>query len=207
MKRLSVAEYDRMWRVLDQSLSAHSILRDRYSRWERASTLLILTFSILATAGAFLSGASVIHVGLIKGHLATWLGILTTVIFFLTLIELITGWRRKAWEHEGAAGRLAGLKMKMRSATIIEKEVEADVDLRSLYEEVMAAVAPIPDRKFVAMKAKHHRKVAISKLIDTHVGAPVMYLRLLAVFRGLRASNTRDSSGRSSADSIEDPPV
>lgn len=207
MSKFSVAEFERMWRVVDQSISAHSILRDRYSRWERWYTLLILAFSIAATAGAFASEAANIHIGPVTGHIAIWLGVLTSGIFFLTLVDLTVDWRRQAWDHEDSARLLSELRLKMRSATVTddETEVESEIDLRLAYKETMALTKPIPENKFLSMKARHHRKVAVSKLIDTHKGAPMLYLKLLAAVRGIRGKS--DGNVPDSRSTVEQPPV
>lgn len=193
-----------MWRVLDMSLSAHSSLRDRYRRREVGLTLLILALSILATSLAFLSGERDVDIGPFTARLGVWVGSLTALIFFLALADLLLNWRKRAWAHENAARRLSELKGKFRAATITENRVDTSIDLKTEYEQTMNAVAEIPERQFLAMKAKHHRKVAVSKLIDLHPGAPVPFLRLLAVWRGLRE---RTPSGESVTESVEEPPA
>jgi hypothetical protein len=208
MNKLSVTEFDRMWRVVDQSLTSHSILRDRYSSWSRGSTLVILTLSIVATAGAFMSGSTIIHFGPIKGGIASWLGTLTAIIFLLTLVDLIVDWPKQVWEHEDAVRCLSELKMKMKSAVISGPDVETELDVRALYQKTMGEVSPIPDRKFLALKAKHQRKIAVSRLIDSHKGAPVMYLRVVAVIQGIRGdSAAKGKPPAGSRDSVEEPPT
>ena len=208
MKKLSVTEFNHMWRVVDQSLTSHSILRDRYSMWSRGSTLLILTLSIAATAGAFVSGSVTLHLGPFKGGIATWLGAITAIIFLLTLIDLIADWSKRLWEHEDAVRFLSHLKMEMRSVTISGTDAETELDIRSLYQKTMTEVIPIPDRKFLKLKAKHQRKIAVSKLIDSHRGAPVMYLRVLAIIQGVRGDDTVTGKPQTgSRDSVEEPPI
>lgn len=208
MSQLTGSEFNRMWRVLDQSLSAHSLLRDRYDRRQRGVTVLVLTLSIVATAGAFVSAENIIHIGPIAAHRATWLGVLTALIFFVTLVSLVTNWSRQAWMHEDSARRLSELKGQMRAATLEGDRVDEPpgIDLRVLYEETMARITAIPERKFLSMKAKHQRKVAVSKLIDSHRGAPVMYLRLLAILQGMRGGAS-DASKAKPDESVEAPPV
>jgi hypothetical protein len=208
MTKLSVNEYARMWKVLDQSLSAHSMLRDRYRRRERGSTLLVIVLSIFATAFAFLSGGGLVSVGPVTARLATWLGVITSLIFFLSLADLVLDWRRRAWAHEDAAQRLSELKMNMRAATVSGDTVETgEVDLRSLYGNIMASVTAIPEQQFLPMKAKHHRKFAVSELIDTHKGAPVPYLRLLAILHGLHGTKAGANNVTMGSGSVEEPPL
>src|SRR5260370_40670864 len=100
-------EYDRMWRVVDQSLTANSVLRGRYRLRDRSVTLGVVMLSIAATSFAFLSGDLIVHLGGTAIRLPTILGILTATIFLLTLLETIVGWRRKAWSHARAVHVLA----------------------------------------------------------------------------------------------------
>jgi hypothetical protein len=200
-RRIGSAEYDRMWRVLDMALSGHAMLRDRYQRRDRALVLVVLALSVIATALAFLSGDSKIEIGPLSARLAVWLGALTTMIFFLTLVELVVGWRQKAWAHDEAAKRLAQLKVRFRSVGRSGDVVETGaVDLFAEYHQTMAAVPPISERQFLPVKAAHVRKVAVSKQISSHPGAPLLYLRLLAMIRGIRNSPSEDEP-------VEEPPA
>ncbi len=201
--RIDRDEYDRMWGVLDMTLSGHSLLRDRYRRRYKALVLLVLALSILATAAAFLSEAHAVKIGPFSARLAVWLGVLTSVIFFLTLFDLVVDWRQKALAHDDAARRLADLKARFRSVTRDGDMVETgNVDLAGEYQRAMDSVARIPERQFLRVKAKHKRKVAISKLISSHPGAPLPYLRLLVYVKGLRKQPIeRDAAP------LEEPPV
>lgn len=192
-----------MWRVVDTTLTAHCLLRDRYRRRELLLTLLVLALSIVATAAGLLSDKVRVDIGPASARLATWLGILTAVIFFLALVDLVFDWRRRAWAHEDAARRIGDLKLRMRAITLSNDMVDAGAtDIRAEYEQTLASVVEIPERQFLAMKSKHHRKVVLSKLIDTHAGAPVPYLRLLAAWRGIRGRNRPAQS-----DTVEEPPA
>lgn len=209
LKALNADEFDRMWRVVDQSLSAHAILRDRYRRRERTLTLLVVGLSIVATAFAFLTGDITIAIWHWRLSLATGVGILTAAIFFLALAQLVLNWQRLAWAHEDASRRLGGLKAKLRTVKVAGitslSDTEA-VDLRTVYDETMADVVEIPDDEFLPLKAKHHRKVAVSRLIDKHPGAPLPYLRLLAIVRGLREHPEADKSKQKPDEPVEAPP-
>jgi hypothetical protein len=209
MKALNADEFDRMWRVVDQSLSAHAILRDRYRRCERSLTLLIVGLSIVATAFAFFTGNVTIAIWQWRLSLATGIGILTAAIFFLALAQLVLNWQRLAWAHEDAGRRLGDLKAKLRSAKVAGVASLSDteaLDLRALYDQTMADVVEIPENKFLPLKAKHHRKVAVSRLIDKHPGAPLPYLRLVAMVRGLREHPEPDKANQEPDEPAEVPP-
>lgn len=178
-------EYDRMWRVLDTSLTGHSLLRDRFQRRARVLTLLILGSSILLTGLAFFTTEDQISVGSLSGPVGVWLGSLSAFIFFVSVADLVIDWRGRAWRHAHAVKRLSLLKADFRGVTFGDALVDSGgTNLRSEYERTMASVAVIPEAEFLAVKAKHHKKVAISKRIDQHPGAPLVYVRLLVTLDG-----------------------
>jgi hypothetical protein len=197
-----------MWRVLDMSLTAHSRLRDRYRRRALTLTLVTMALSIAATSVAFLAGGGALGAGFLTLPWPVWVGMVSAAIFFLSVAELVVDWRQRSWGHREAALRLSELKGRFRAATVQGDRVDtAGVDLQSMFESVLASPPQIPENKFVAMKAKHHRKVALSKLIDTHKGAPVAYLRLLIMLRGMQGEKAEGSNDSRTGESIEGPPA
>jgi hypothetical protein len=193
---LSKEEYRRKFRVLDQMLTAHSTLRDRYMGRSRTLTLLIMALSVAATAVAFVSGEKEVSLGFFSWHLQELAGLFTVVIFVLALVDLIVDWRRESWAHDDAAKRLGELKLRFRGATIAEEAVDTGgIDLAGEYERTMNAIVPIPDRHFLGLKAKHKRKIAVSQMLDTEPGAPIWLLRLRLLRRdGKLGSRTKASS-------------
>lgn len=208
---LSKDEYRRKFRVLDQMLTAHSALRDRYTGRSRTLTLLIVALSVAATAVAFVSGEKKVSIGIFSWHLQELAGLLTVVIFVLALVDLVVDWRGESWAHDDAAKRLGELKLRFRGATIGQEVVDTGgVDLAGEYERTMNAIAPIPDRHFLALKAKHKRKIAVSQMLDTEPGAPIWLLRLRLLRRdgklGSRAKASTKLPETSEAADVEAPP-
>jgi hypothetical protein len=186
---LTPEEFRRKRRVLDQMLTGHSVLRDLYERRALILTLLVLALSIVATSVAFLTGETTVSILGVRARVQTWVGVLSATIFFLTLVELRVDWRQRAGVHDEAARRLGRLKGVFRVATVHDGVVDAGgVDLNADYDATMEQLPPIPDRRFLWVKAKHARKVRASKLLDKHAGAPVWYVRLLAMWQGIRAA-------------------
>jgi len=178
-------EYERKFSVIDTMLTGHSILRDRYDRRSLTLTIVILGLSIAATSVAFLAGDQRFTFVSVTARVQIWVGMLAGLVFFLTLLDQKTDWRQKARAHGEAARRLGELKGRFRSATLDTQTVHSELDLNAEYEQTMAALLAIPNSQFLGLKAKHHRKIAISRLIDRHPGAPLPYLRLLAMLRGM----------------------
>jgi hypothetical protein len=133
---------------------------------------------------------------------------LTAAIFFLTLLDANLNWEAKSWSHDDAVRRLANLKAKMRSATVADDQVATGrLDLQSEYEQTMASVPEIPERQFIPLKAKHHRKVELSKLIDSHKGAPLVYLRAVVLVHGMRGQGEGKKAATEKGEAVEDSPV
>lgn len=186
-------EFRRKFRVLDQMLTQHSLIRDAYERRALVLTLLILALSILATAVAFISGAETVTILGVEARLQIWVGVLTAVIFFLSLIDLRVDWRQRAGAHEDAVRRLARVKGVLRGVTVVEGKVESGgVDIDVEYDAAMDQIPPIPDKWFLRGKAKHVRKVRASQFLDSHPGAPAWWASVAAAWSGIRGSHRED---------------
>jgi len=175
-------ELTRMWRVVDQMTTAHAVLRDRYRAWSLSLTLAILALSIVATALGFAGEPEVDFI--VTARLPVFVGALTCVIFFLTLVDLQFDWRSKARSHSDAAAELARLKTLLRDA---KARVDAGehVDLAEQYQRTMDSLLDVPDRKFLRMKARHCRKVELSKRISARPETPVWLHRVRLLLEGL----------------------
>jgi hypothetical protein len=171
------AEYRRKFRVLDQMLSSHAALRERYRRRSIGLILVIMGLSIISVTLALQDDH---QVKVLFADLETkqWLALLAGTIFFLSILELVIDWRGKAWAHADAAHRLGELKGEFRRAEVNGVLVDTGgVDLDAAYDQTTAAIVEIPNSLFNRLKAKHRRKIAVSKLLDDSPGAPLLYLR------------------------------
>jgi hypothetical protein len=185
-------EFWRKERVLDQSITGHAFLRDLYERRALLLTLLILALSIAATATAFLAGDTPVTIVGIRARTQVWVGLLTSLIFFLSLVDLRVDWRQRAGAHGEAVRRLGRVKAIFRGVTIVDDEVDATgVDLDFEYESAMDQVPPIPEKWFLRAKAKHLRKVAASQLLSSHPGAPAWLMKLRVTWIGMRGKSSR----------------
>jgi hypothetical protein len=184
-------EFRRKRRVLDQTISGHAFLRDLYERRALILTLLILALSIVATATAFLAEETPVTIAGIRARTQIWVGVLTAVIFFLSLIDLRVDWRQRAGAHAEAVRRIARLKGVFRGITIVDDCVETrGVDLNFEYESAMEQAPPIPEKWFLRAKAKHLRKVAASQLLSSHPGAPSWLMKARVTWDGIRGKSS-----------------
>ena len=180
------AEYHRKFRVLDMMLSGHSSLSERY---RRRSTGLILAIMALSILGATLALQDDKSIGIFTIDLESkeWLALLTGLIFFLSIVELVLDWRGRAGAHEDAANRLGKLKGEFRRAEVTDETVQMDgVDIDEEYDQTTAAIVEIPNPVFNRLKAKHRRKIEISKLLDKSPGAPLLLLRWRVFREGVK---------------------
>jgi hypothetical protein len=184
---LTVKEFERQRRVLDQSLTSHRFLSERLRRRKQQLTLSIIALSIAATGFAFASDRH--HIDLLaRASLPTWAGVISAFVFLLALTDLQTRWDAKAARHEAAAHRLAVLKGQFRSAQVVGHAIQTGgIDLEAEYWSVMNTIEPIPDALFLTLKARHLRKIAESRLASSTVGAPVWLLRWRVRWDGIGA--------------------
>jgi hypothetical protein len=203
MTDLDRAQFERRRGIVDMMLTAHSVLRDRYERRATGLTLLVMALSILATGVAFISGAPHVTIGPFKARVQVWVGVLTCLIFLLSIVELLVEWRRRAWAHGEGARDLSDLKGEFRHANPDGAVVHSDTDLLASYEDVMDALnalrVPIPEGQFNRLKARHLRKVAISARITARPERPQLLHRLDLFREGLKTSPDTDSN--------DDPPA
>lgn len=185
-------EYRRKFDVLDMMLSSHASLRQRSRRRWLALTLTVMALSILAATLA-LADDTRVEVLFVDLDTKGWLAVVAGMIFFLSIVELLVDWRGQAWAHGDATHRLAELKGQFRRAQVGAERVDTDgVDLGEAYDATMSALVEIPNSSFNRLKAKHRRKVAVSKLLDETPGAPVLLLRWRVFRAGL--ANRRPAS-------------
>lgn len=180
-------------------LSAHSVLRDRYERRATGLTLLIMALSVIATGVAFISGEPEADIGPFSARVQVWVGLLTCVIFFLSIIDLQVEWRRKAWAHHEAARRLADLKAKHRHGVRDGNVVHSDFDLTAEYERTMDAIGAlrvtIKDAQFNKLKARHWQKVELSKRISARPQRHRLLHRYDLLREGLGDPPSEDKGG------------
>jgi hypothetical protein len=190
------AEFERKFEVLDMMLSAHSALRESFRRRSTVLTLTIIALSILGATLALQDDPSV-EILSIDLESTQWLAILSGFVFFLSIAELVLDWRGCAWAHRDASVRLGSLKGEFRRAEVGPNGVKSGVDLEAMYDNTTAAIVEIPNSRFNRLKAKHHRKVAISKMISKSPGTPIVLLRwrLLREGIGARGTATQPSGG------------
>src|SRR6476469_2585365 len=111
----SSEELDRQRRVVDQSMSMQSRLRDISRIIGTTLVTLVLLGSVVSLGFAFAAGDEAVVIFGVSAARTTWLGYLAMVTFGLTLVELILDPRGIARKREQAVRALASLKAEYRA--------------------------------------------------------------------------------------------
>lgn len=155
----------------------HAVLRDRASRATTVVTVVLLSAAVFSVAFAFAGGVQHVTLLGVTAARSTWLGALAVLTVCGTVADLATD-RRAAVRRYGEAVRLlADLKAAQRLPDPTETVAEREVRLTARYQEVMAELPPVPEHQFNKLKARHLRKVEVSKLLSASPGMTVRQAR------------------------------
>ena len=171
---------------MDQMLSQHARLRDRYRRRRLFLVLATMALGLLGAGFAFASNdVRVIILGVGAGR-DTWLGVLALIVLLLGVVDLATSWDESAHAHQEATLRLARLKAQFRDVCATSSAAGPPSELAASYAKTMDLLPPIPDRSFNALKAAHLRKVEVSKQLSASPGSAARLVELKVIWRSLR---------------------
>jgi hypothetical protein len=181
------SELRRRERISDQMLTAHSILRDRYSRRALALDILLVFAGSLLCATTFLDPSVGKYIGVGTDGLRFILGASSISVFILSLIVLRVDWKEKTTRHQEACRSLAHIKAGSRELLAAPEHIRDSEGPEFLRTSAfcMSQFQPIPDAAFIKLKAKHREKIKVSRLLDQYPSAPLWVMRLK-----LRAADT-----------------
>lgn len=177
---MSTDELAHHYRVIDQSITAHSELRDRLQRRSAALDIFLLVASVVLCATVFMN-PDILEVIGISGSVVDIARRLSSVaILLVSVVALRVDWKRRSEGHARAAEALAKLKSDCRRLL----KSTSDPDPREVEQLCRActmtfdAVAKIPENKFLGLKSSHKRKVELSRFVDEHPGRSFWLLKL-----------------------------
>src|SRR5713226_6006765 len=181
-------ELSRKFRVLGQTLSMHTSLRDRYGRRALVVDLSLLVCSVVFCASAFAGDNVLSRFGTTPDNVRYLLRTFSVLAFMLSILSLRIDWKGKSAAHRDAAERMS------RAVAVFRRHrgsdgtwpAESFVELDAIYWEAMHNSVPIPEAAFVKLKARHLRKVELSRMLSSNPGCPVFVLRLILVCSSLR---------------------
>ena len=185
MELVPAKETARQYRVLGQSLSMHSWLREEYSRKARAAEIILLVSSLIFCVTTFTGNEffAFFKVGEEAGR--TILGLASTAAFASSLVILVIDWRGHAALHGEAVDRFHEALQKFRERQRDDGSwpSEKRSELASAYREVNKNTIDIPNRRFDELKARYLRQKTINRLKDQYPGCPRIFLILIARVR------------------------
>ena len=175
-------ELQRMLRVANQSITAHSILRDRFNARALLTDILILVSSAIVAVGTF-TGDDILRMLMVGSESPKIiLGLIAVGVFVLSLVQFKVGWKEKASAHAEAVKALSQVKAEIRRMLSSTSQITTHhfEVLAALYDTTNGNMVSIPESHFVSLKARHKRKVRISKILDRlpHASLPLLRLRL-----------------------------
>jgi len=170
-------EIDRQRRLVDQTTSMQSALRD----WDRvvgtSLVCIVLVASVVGVAFAFAGGSPTVAILGIHAHRVTWLGWLAVLTLVLTLIQLVLDPGGAGRRRAQAVQALGTLKAEYRAKVSVADVEEAAERLSQRYDAVMSSIPEVPNLLFNRLKAAHLRKVEISKILSDRPGLGVRQAR------------------------------
>lgn len=189
----SEKETERQYRVLQQTLSAHTALRDGYTARAKAAEMLLLVCATVFCATTFAGEGFYEDLGISPQMGRLVLGIASVLAFASSLVILVVDWKGSAARHGEAAEKWSAALEDFRRLRIRDGSwpEEARATLNAAYWEADRNSTNIPERKFNRLKARHLRKVEVSKLISRHPGCPQLVLSLIVRLRGTRQAIKR----------------
>jgi len=187
-------EVDRIARVCSQMVTAHATLRDMYRR----RALLLDTFLLACSIAVCTLALADLHViedmlklsaDQARGHLA----IFSSVLFLAILVQANVDWKGKADEHARACQSYGRVSLMTRGldAKAGPAQQASLADLRAHYELVGQTSIPVPDGRFLGLKAVHLRKVSLSQCLDRYPNMSVRLVALVGKLRDTRAALRR----------------
>lgn len=198
---MAISELDRKFRVVDQMLSQHAAMRDKYRRRSISLRLLLLLCSVMLCGLTLVTVTDWEVIG-IDPESGRWiLAVAGCVVFFLSLTEMLVNWPESYESHRSATVRLGELKGRLRDRlTQDELSHRMAKQIGKECDEVLSQMVPIPEREFLKLKARHVRKIAVSRALDDRPGAPVWLLHLELWWAGVRKHGHRPSARSGDSD-------
>lgn len=169
-------------------LTGHSILARQYQFKAKALEILLAAASTVLVTLTFADAGVLAFFGMSAEAGRIVLGVCSILVFFLSIVSLIVDWEGKAGKHKEAFDMLVRQKAEWRDMLTnydtYDPRGRAEFSKRSSL--VLGNLIPIPDAKFNYLKARHHRKVLLSKTISANPGVSHLALRCRLFFRGIK---------------------
>ena len=181
-QQINMEELDRHKKVLNMMISMHSMLRDSYKKKALIIDLIIFISSAFLTACIFVDSKYVTRFNINNEGFQFYIGLISLLIFILSIVTLIINWKGLAENHDKASLQLSKLLSECRQLLNMKNDQDRVALLNSYhikYAEIQESIVKIPEKKFNALKSKHLKKVELSKLLDCNPTKPLLLLRIM----------------------------
>jgi len=181
-------ENERQYRVIDQMLTMHSLLRDRMERRAFWLNTALIASSLFLTVFTFVGDDLLRALNLDPALTRFVLGLVTVVVLICSITEFRVDWRSVAGRHAEAVSRLARMKAKYRQSFTDTggNDPQTNAILTSECDNMMSNISTIPDRWFNVLKAEHQFKRLLSERISQCPKTPRWFLRLQLRIEGIK---------------------
>lgn len=186
----SKQENERQYELIDQLLSMHSTLRDRYRRRSFLLNTSLIGISLFLSVFAFVGDDVLKSLSYHPPMTRFVLGFSAVIVLLLSITEYRVDWRAIGARHIEAVKCLAKLKAKYRKAFNESTGNDSKKNSRLMieYDKTMAILPPIPERNFNQLKASHQYKRILSQRLSQNPKAPAWFLRAQLRLEGMRTA-------------------
>ncbi len=175
----NMKEMKRLTRVIDTMLTSHSILQERYKRRACILDVVLLIASVLLLVAAFADPEILKELKISPESAIIMERVSSVVVFIVALIMLRVDWNGKAVAHGKARDSLIKLKGEAKAVLLDDSVSKETLEKHSqLCSVTLGGLCPIPEGQFNKLKAKHWKKVELSKLVSRYPGCPYCVLRI-----------------------------
>lgn len=170
---------------IDMYVTAFSILRDRYRRWDFFVSLFLMAAGVGLVLLTFGSEEVLALLSISATAAPVITGVLGAIVFIASLVEIRVNWQGDASLYAWAADRFAELKLEYGSYVDGPgKDDVREAELRGRYQSASAVAPRLPEDQFLPLKQAHLRKVALSRMVSQSPGTPLAVHRWRLMRRG-----------------------
>jgi len=175
-------ELERKKNVINMMITMHSSLSYRNKTKALISNIFFLIAAIILNIFIFFDYK---YLGFLKFDetiIRDIINFSSLLIFLFSVVFMMIDWSKKAEKHKLAVNQLSRLLNELRLILNIKDEVvfaSKSELFNELYNQTSETIPKINDRYFNKLKAKHYRKVELSKFIDKHKGKPYFVIYTL----------------------------
>ncbi len=171
-------ELKRIRRVSDMMVTAHASLNEQFTVLSIISEIALFACSLLLAVIVFADSNLLIRYFGTNYYLLV--GIFSIATFIFSFLAGLFNWKVRAEKHRYAFETYMALKFASNDLiNKIKKKEHADVErFLERYYALTPAIVSIPERLFLRCKRQHVSKVYISKYLDDHPSASIIFLKI-----------------------------